>query len=222
MPHATDKYASLRKDPKVPLSTTSQGALTGGLLGGLLGYSAASLLKKKAPLAGLVLRGGVPGAVGGSLLGGYLTNKRMRSKLEELLSTPIARRERKIREEGVPHLLNVLTGGVVGGNVGALLGLAAKKKVPSVPAGILGGLLGIIAGNTLPDSGSVNKPKETTIGYLEQEIASFSRRQLLDDVANASTGIGQLAHKMQVLQEELAESADGDNSKALLRELGEL
>ena len=83
-------------------------------------------------------------------------------------------------------------------------------------------LFNIIAGNTLPDSGSVNMPKETTIGYLEQEITPFSKRQLLDDVANASTGISKLAHKIQVLQEELAGREDGDNSKALLRELGEL
>jgi len=62
-------------------------------------------------------------------------------------------------------------------------------------------LFNIIAGNTPPDSGSVNMPKETTIGYLEQEISPSSERQLLDDVANASTIIIKLAHKIQVLQE---------------------
>ncbi|MFC1929337.1 ATP-binding cassette domain-containing protein [Chloroflexota bacterium] len=83
-------------------------------------------------------------------------------------------------------------------------------------------LFGIIAGNVLPDSGSVNMQRETTIGYLEQEISPSSERQLLDDVANASTKISKLAHKIQVLQEELAGGADGESSKKLLHELGEL
>ncbi len=83
-------------------------------------------------------------------------------------------------------------------------------------------LFGIIAGNVLPDSGSVNMQRETTISYLEQEISPSSERQLLDDVANASTRISKLAHKIQVLQEELAEGADGESAKELLHELGEL
>lgn len=83
-------------------------------------------------------------------------------------------------------------------------------------------LFGIIAGNVLPDSGRVNRQRETTIGYLEQEINPSSERQLLDDVANVSTRISKLAHKIQVLQEELAAGADGESSKELLHELGEL
>jgi len=83
-------------------------------------------------------------------------------------------------------------------------------------------LFNIIVGNVLPDSGSVNMPKETAIGYLEQEISPYSEKQLLDDVANASTRISKLAHKIQVLQEELAGGVDGESSKELLHELGEL
>jgi len=83
-------------------------------------------------------------------------------------------------------------------------------------------LFGIIAGKVLPDSGSVNMQRDTTISYLEQEISPSSERQLLDDVANASTRISKLAHKIQVLQEELAGGADGESSKELLHELGEL
>jgi ATP-binding cassette subfamily F protein 3 len=83
-------------------------------------------------------------------------------------------------------------------------------------------LFGIIAGNVLPDSGSVNMQRETTIGYLEQEIIPSPERQLLDDVANASTRISKLAHKIRILQEELAAGVDGESSKELLHELGEL
>ena len=80
-------------------------------------------------------------------------------------------------------------------------------------------LFGIIAGNVIPDSGSVNIPRGTTIGYLEQDIRPPSERQLLDDVANASTKISKLAYKIQVIQKELA---DGESSEELLRKLGEL
>lgn len=83
-------------------------------------------------------------------------------------------------------------------------------------------LFGIIAGNVPPDSGRVNMQREATIGYLEQEISPSSERYLLDDVANASTMINKLAHKIQVLQEELVGEVDGENSRELLHELGEL
>ncbi len=83
-------------------------------------------------------------------------------------------------------------------------------------------LFGIIAGNVFPDSGSVSIQREITIGYLEQEISLSSERQLLDDVVNASTRTSKLAHRIQILQEELARGADGESSKELLRELGEL
>ncbi|MDD5093885.1 MAG: ABC-F family ATP-binding cassette domain-containing protein [Dehalococcoidia bacterium] len=82
-------------------------------------------------------------------------------------------------------------------------------------------LLEIIAGNMSPDSGSIAVRKGTTIGYLEQDVMPFSKRRLLDEVTRASTRITGLAHRIQLLQEELAESSGEDTAK-LLRELGEL
>ncbi|MDD4876220.1 MAG: ABC-F family ATP-binding cassette domain-containing protein, partial [Dehalococcoidales bacterium] len=83
-------------------------------------------------------------------------------------------------------------------------------------------LFNIISGNTRPDSGSINMPKETTIGYLEQEINPSTNNILLDDVTNASPKISKLSHKIQILQEELANVTDGESTKELLKELGEL
>ena len=83
-------------------------------------------------------------------------------------------------------------------------------------------LFDIINGSVLPDSGSVNMQKGATIGYLEQEINFSSKQRLLDYVANVSPKISGLAHQIQVLQEELAEGTDKENSKELLHELGEL
>lgn len=83
-------------------------------------------------------------------------------------------------------------------------------------------LFEIIAGNMTADSGSVMKRKGTDIGFLEQEIKPSSKRKLLQDVAGASTRIKGMEHRIQMLQEELAEGVDGEISPKLMRELGEL
>ena len=83
-------------------------------------------------------------------------------------------------------------------------------------------LFEIIAGNISPDTGSVSVRRGTTIGYLRQDIQPTSRRKLLDEVVASSASINNLAHKIQLLQEELAEEKDEENIAVLLRELGEL
>jgi len=83
-------------------------------------------------------------------------------------------------------------------------------------------LFEIMTGKVMPDSGSITMRKGTTVGYLEQEVKPFSQRQLLEDVATASTRITSLAHRIEVLQAVLAEGVDEENSAELLRELGEL
>ncbi len=79
-------------------------------------------------------------------------------------------------------------------------------------------LFELIVGNTSPDSGEVTMRKRTTIGYLEQDIRPTSKKRLLDDVASASSRLKGMEHRIEILQEELAE----DNSPELMRELGEL
>ncbi len=83
-------------------------------------------------------------------------------------------------------------------------------------------LFEIIIGNVSPDTGNVARRKGITIGYLEQDIKPTSKRPLLEDVTASSTEITGLAHRMQVLREELAEVPDTENSTELLYELGEL
>jgi ATP-binding cassette subfamily F protein 3 len=81
-------------------------------------------------------------------------------------------------------------------------------------------LFEIIAGNITPDSGNVSVRRGTTIGYLRQDIQHASNRRLLEEVVQSSGNISKLAHKVQMLQEELAEEKDEENIAALLRELG--
>ncbi len=81
-------------------------------------------------------------------------------------------------------------------------------------------LFEIIAGNITPDTGSVAVRRGTNIGYLQQDIQHSSNRRLLEEVVQSASNISQLAHKLQMLQEELAEEKDEENTAVLMRELG--
>jgi ATP-binding cassette subfamily F protein 3 len=81
-------------------------------------------------------------------------------------------------------------------------------------------LFEIIAGTINPDSGSVAVRKGTTIGYLRQDINHTSSCRLLEEVVQSSPNIKKLEHKVQMLQEDLAEEKDEENIAALMRELG--
>ena len=83
-------------------------------------------------------------------------------------------------------------------------------------------LFEIIAGNIRPDSGEIALRKDTTIGYLRQDIKPTSSRKLLEEVAESSVSINNLAHRIQLLQEELSEEKDEELHPALLHELGEM
>ncbi|MFC2065469.1 ABC-F family ATP-binding cassette domain-containing protein [Chloroflexota bacterium] len=83
-------------------------------------------------------------------------------------------------------------------------------------------LFEIISGKIRPDSGVISMRKGTTIGYLKQDINPSSDRKLLEEVAKSSTSINNLAHKIQLLQEDLTEEQDKEDIDVMLRELGEL
>ena len=80
-------------------------------------------------------------------------------------------------------------------------------------------LFQIIAGNISPDTGIVTMRKGITIGYLEQDVMPTSRQWLLDYVANASTSVTGLAHRIQVINEALADGVGDEGSAKLLCEL---
>ena len=83
-------------------------------------------------------------------------------------------------------------------------------------------LFEIISGNISPDSGTISMHKGTTIGYLHQDINPTSERKLLEEVAKSSASINSIAHKILILQEELADEKDEENITGLLQELGEM
>ena len=83
-------------------------------------------------------------------------------------------------------------------------------------------LFEIIAGNIIPDSGSVSVRRNTAIGYLRQDVQPSSDRSLLGYVSGSSNPVTDLAHKIAQVQEDLAEEQDEEIVNGLLRKLGEL
>jgi ATP-binding cassette subfamily F protein 3 len=83
-------------------------------------------------------------------------------------------------------------------------------------------LFEIVSGNIEPDSGSVSVRHATSIGYLRQDIRPTSRQRLLDEVMSSVKSVSRLAHKIQLIQEELADEKDKENIASMLHDLGEL
>jgi ATP-binding cassette subfamily F protein 3 len=82
-------------------------------------------------------------------------------------------------------------------------------------------LFNILTKRAAPDSGSLSIRKGTTIGFLEQDISRASAARLLDSVVAGSTRITGAAHRLRLLQQEMAD-AQGDELERLMAELGEL
>jgi ATP-binding cassette subfamily F protein 3 len=66
-------------------------------------------------------------------------------------------------------------------------------------------LFEIIAGTLSPDSGTVSISRGTTLGYLRQDTRPASGRKLLEEIVSSAAEINNLAHKIRLLHEELAQ-----------------
>ena len=83
-------------------------------------------------------------------------------------------------------------------------------------------LFEIITGNVIPDSGSVTVRRDTTIGYLRQDVQPLAQRSLLEYVSRSSDVVSDLEHKIALVQEDLAEEQDEETTNGMLKKLGEL
>jgi ATP-binding cassette subfamily F protein 3 len=83
-------------------------------------------------------------------------------------------------------------------------------------------LFEIITGNIIPDSGSVSVRRDTVVGYLRQDVQPSSEQSLLEYVSGSPDLVRDLAHKITLVQEDLAEERDEETVNSLLRKLGEL
>ena len=110
-------------------------------------------------------------------------------------------------------LFSSLTLNVSAGDRIALIGSNGSGKTT---------LLDVLAGDTIPDTGSVTAQRSTTIGYLRQEPTWSFEGTLLDEVLESSTAVGVLREKISATYDSLAlVSNSGDQSK-LLRKLSRL
>jgi len=83
-------------------------------------------------------------------------------------------------------------------------------------------LLDILAGDTLPDAGSISGRRSTTVGYLKQEPAAFAGRSLLEEVLHANPEVVVLSDRIAETRETLSATDDPVQQRELMDRLGQL
>ena len=69
-------------------------------------------------------------------------------------------------------------------------------------------LLDILAGESLPDTGSVTRRRYATVGYLRQEPSEFAGNSLLEEVLNANTEAIAISGRIAATREALSSATD--------------
>ena len=83
-------------------------------------------------------------------------------------------------------------------------------------------LMDILAGDTVPETGSITKQRNVTMGYLKQEAASFAGKPLLQEVLDARSEVNALTDQITATQEALSAESDPVKQGELLQRLGQL
>ncbi|MCH7706074.1 MAG: ABC-F family ATP-binding cassette domain-containing protein [Chloroflexi bacterium] len=83
-------------------------------------------------------------------------------------------------------------------------------------------LLDILAGDISPDTGSISRLRDITIGYLKQEPISTSDKSLLQEVLEASPEVIALRDKVAATQESLSSETESVKQAELLQQLDRL
>ena len=110
-------------------------------------------------------------------------------------------------------LFSGLTLNMVAGDRIALIGPNGSGKTT---------LMDILAGDTTPETGSITKQRNVTVGYLKQEIASFADKPLLQEVLDARSEVNALADRIAATHEALSSEADPVKQGDLLERLRHL
>ena len=82
-------------------------------------------------------------------------------------------------------------------------------------------LLDILAGETPPDTGSISRRRNTTVGYLKQEPPEFAGHSLLQEVLNANQEVIALAGRIAATREALSSATDPLEQRELLGRLSQ-
>ena len=107
---------------------------------------------------------------------------------------------------------------------GLTLNLAAGDRIALIGPNGSGKttLMDILAGDIPPDTGSVSRQRNVTLGYLKQEPDSFAGKPLLEEVLDAGSEVNSLVDEIAAVQEVLSSEADPVQQGYLLERLGKL
>ena len=107
---------------------------------------------------------------------------------------------------------------------GLTLSVAAGDRIALVGPNGFGKttLMDILAGETAPETGSISKRRNVTMGYLKQEPASFTGKPLLEEVLAARSEVNALVVEISDAQEALSSETDPVHQGYLLDRLSKL
>jgi ATP-binding cassette, subfamily F, member 3 len=83
-------------------------------------------------------------------------------------------------------------------------------------------LLEMIVGLQAPDEGQIDRAGDVVIGYLAQETDALRGRDILTEVMSAAPAMSHAGHRLAVLERDMAETDDPDESADLLAEFTRL
>ena len=110
-------------------------------------------------------------------------------------------------------LFSGLTLNVASGDRIALIGANGSGKTT---------LLDILAGKTVPDTGSIARNRDLTIGYLQQEPDSFAGKPLLREVLDNDPTVNGLAAEIALAREAISTASDSLQQGSLFDRLSDL
>ena len=110
-------------------------------------------------------------------------------------------------------LFSGLTLNVGAGECIALIGANGSGKTT---------LLDILAGDISPDTGSLSRHRNATIGYLKQELPRFSGKTLIQEMTEESSEVTALRDRIAAIHESLSPQTSSDNHGGLIQQLRQL
>src|SRR5215471_6064647 len=83
-------------------------------------------------------------------------------------------------------------------------------------------LFRMIAGEEVPDEGSISIPKKLTVGYFRQDVEEMGGRSVLDEAIHGSGRVGELHHELARLGADMADPDKADDMDRILARFGEV